>query len=116
MQSLSRRNLVASIAAVAEPDPIFAAIERWKEMDAALAAAIRAKDDEAQDGACAEVCNATMAVFKTVPTTLPGFRAKIDFALHADHVAELLVNGWEGDTVLRDFLDTLYQSARLLAA
>jgi hypothetical protein len=112
MQSLSRRNLVA----IAEPDPIFAAIERWKEADAALAAAIRAKDDEAQDGACSEVCNATMAVFKTVPTTLPGLRAKIDFALHADHVADLLVNGCEGDTVLRDFLDTLYQSARLLAA
>jgi hypothetical protein len=29
-------------------------------------------------------------VFETVPTTFPGMRAKIDFAMSADHVTEHL--------------------------
>jgi hypothetical protein len=69
MQSLSRRNLVA----IAEPDPIFAAIERWKEADAALAAAIRAKDDEAQDGACSEVCMQRWPCSKPCRLRFPAF-------------------------------------------
>jgi hypothetical protein len=55
MSELSRRSIVASaaalpalavpavaVAAAAEPDPIFAAIERWRELDVALCAAMDA--------------------------------------------------------------------------
>ncbi len=54
------------------------------------------------------------AVFETVPTTLVGLRAKIDFAMSADYVTECLTTT-ETDEPLRNFLDTLYASARLIA-
>jgi hypothetical protein len=52
-------------------------------------------------------------VFSTVPTTLAGVRAKIDFALSVDHVTECLRNGY--DELLGDFLETMCESARLTA-
>ena len=51
------------------------------------------------------------AVFEIVPTTLAGMRAKIDFAVSADHVTDPLTN----DETLHDFLNTLDKSASLLA-
>jgi hypothetical protein len=39
-------------------------------------------------------------------------REKIDFAMSVDHVTELLMNGTEEP--LGNFLDTLYETARLI--
>jgi hypothetical protein len=68
--------------------------------------------EEACDGAFLKRYDAMQAVFEIVPTTLAGMRAKIDFAVSADHVMDPLTND---DETLRDFLNTLYKSANLLA-
>ena len=68
--------------------------------------------EEASDQATGARIDAAYAVFDTVPTTLAGMRAKIDFALSADHVTGLLN---DEDEILGNFLDTLYESARLIA-
>jgi hypothetical protein len=205
MPALSRRHLVTSaaalpalavpavaIAAAAEPDPIFALIDQWKEAVAAEEAICDAQADAAKafrdrhgsrrpsgftrklaeyfnrmgdelgdepnpncwlpthkditmlkshrdfgrfvpffhrtlnsqiDDYNANVApfqeaidriGAMEAVFETVPTTLAGLRAKIDFAMSEKCVSECLTIG-ETDEPLRHFLDTLYESARLIA-
>ena len=68
--------------------------------------------EEAADEACSIRLNAVYEVFDTVPTTLAGMRAKIDFAMSVDHVSELLE---DGDERVGNFLETLYASARLIA-
>ena len=135
MFNLSRRSLVASaaalpalsvpaaaVAACAEPDPIFAAIEQWKEACAIEQACKDARDyenlprlEQAAEAAENERINTVYAVFETVPTTLVGMRAKIDFAFSEDYITDLLVNNVEGEDTVRDFLDTLYEAAGLLA-
>ena len=67
--------------------------------------------DEACDRAYLKRYDAMQAVFEIVPTTLAGMRAKIDFAVSADHVMGPLSE----DETLHDFLNTLYKSASLLA-
>jgi hypothetical protein len=162
MSNLSRRSLVASAAALpalalpvvavaAEPDPIFAAIERWEKAAAIEQAAYDVRDAaheafrerhgtvhpsgggdrtlniqtddyennvvpqyEAADEAADVRLGATRAVFAIVPTTLAGLRAKIDFAFSVDYVTGLLTNTGS-DEPLRNFIDTLYASARLMA-
>jgi hypothetical protein len=94
-----------------QADPIVAAIERWKE---AVAIADSSSDEEAFDDAAGAVTEATYAIFKTVPTTLAGMRAKIDFAFSVDHVSELLLNN-TADDIPRCFIETLYEGARLMA-
>jgi hypothetical protein len=54
-------------------------------------------------------------VFETVPTTLAGMRAKIDFAMSVDHVTECLASDGN-DERLGNFLNMLYESASLIAA
>ena len=49
-----------------------------------------------------------------MPTTLAGMRAKIDFAMCADYVTDDLRHS-ETAEPLGDFLDTLYESARIIA-
>ncbi len=68
--------------------------------------------DEASDQACSIRIDAAYAVFDTVPTTLAGMRAKIDFAMSVDHVTELFI---DGDERVENFLETLYACARLIA-
>jgi hypothetical protein len=151
MSKLSRRSLVSSavalpalampaaaVAAVsAGPDPIFAAIDQWKEGHAVELASFealnaaetafqdrRGTDDyeknvrpfkEASHQATDAQMDATYAVFDIVPTTLAGMRAKIDFAMSADHVTGLLTDDDEdADGALRNFLETLYEAARLI--
>jgi hypothetical protein len=128
-----------------EPDPIFAAIERWKELDAIESAAFDAREAaiaafdgrrlpvshftekgrqffeanvlpamKAQVKASDDCADATKAVFATVPTTLAGMRAKIDFAFSVDYVSDLLLNATT-ERVVQNFLETLYQSAHLIA-
>ena len=70
--------------------------------------------EEACERASDKRHEAMEAVFETVPTTLAGMRAKIDFAMSVDHVTECLTNT-ETTEPLGDFLNTLYESARLLA-
>jgi hypothetical protein len=116
-------------------DPIFAAIERWKKLDALHVAAIDATDDadrravsdemyeatvmpayRAQRAAQTAAYDATMAVFQIVPTTLAGMRAKIDFAFSVDHVTNSLMrNSAHKDEMVRSFADSLYEAARLMA-
>lgn len=68
--------------------------------------------EEAQEDASHVRISAALAVFDIVPTTLAGMRAKIDFAMSVDHVTGLLVDNEEA---LQNFLDTLYEAARLMA-
>jgi hypothetical protein len=68
---------------------------------------------EAADSAFEDRYAAMEAVFEMVPTTLAGMRAKIDFAMSASHVTECLM---EANEPLQNFLDTLYEAARLMAA
>jgi hypothetical protein len=68
--------------------------------------------EEAADTANSALFDVIRRVFETVPTTLAGFRAKIDFASSERHITELLA---DDDKDLGNFLDTLYESARLIA-
>jgi hypothetical protein len=151
MSNLSRRLLVASAAALPalavpaiasgqhwplEPDPIFAALDRWHELDVLHVEAIHAADavqaeiwrnetdqaaadaimgpvDEAQSAACGAAWSGMEDVFEIVPTTLAGMRAKIDFAFSVSHVSEGLT--CDDLQLLRGFMETLYEAARLLA-
>jgi len=155
MSDLSRRSLVTSAAAlpalavpaiataaanlpawqapklVEQPDPIFALIEQWKELDVLHGAMIKATDKAAaagdysdaveaayiaQGNACHEACEVAFAIFKTLPTTLAGMRAKIDFAFSVDHVTDLLMNNSAEDyDMVRHFSNSLYEAARLMA-
>jgi hypothetical protein len=67
---------------------------------------------EAIDEAFEKRIDAMNAVFEIVPTTLAGFRAKIDFAMSVQHVRAAFTDNNED---LGNFLDTLYESARLIA-
>jgi hypothetical protein len=69
---------------------------------------------EAANRATEKRSEAMDAVFATVPTTLAGIRAKIDFAVSVDRDFETFM-GAETEEPLRDFLNTLYESTRLLA-
>ena len=69
--------------------------------------------EEASDEATSSRIEAADVVFDTVPTTLVGIRAKIDFAMSVDHVTGLLIDN-EGR--IQTFLETLYETARLIAA
>jgi hypothetical protein len=68
--------------------------------------------EEAANEAASNRIEAAYAVFDTVPTTLAGMRTKIDWAMSVDHVTGLLS---DTDECLGNFLDTLYESARLIA-
>ena len=108
-----------------EPDPIFAAIEVWKKALAVEEKLYRAQrnatreeledlEDAAYDAA-SERIESMGAVFGTVPTTLAGLRAKIDFAGTVDHVTETLQQTHDPER-LKDFLETLYECAARPAA
>jgi hypothetical protein len=183
---------IARVVKAVEPDPIFAAIERWKELDALHSAAIEAYSEaetafsdrhgaslpcglvkglqeafakfgvdhawtgctthkqiaaisrdsrlgkhkpflhrvlneqtadyernvvpaeQAASDACDAASDATYAVFERVPTTLAGMRAKIDFAFSVCHVTDFLLNSGREDDVPRQFIETLYEAARLM--
>jgi hypothetical protein len=68
--------------------------------------------NEASTQATSTRIDAACAVFDTVPTTLAGMRAKIDFATSVDHVTELLISD---DERVGNFFETLYECARLIA-
>jgi hypothetical protein len=67
--------------------------------------------EEAADEATNKRIEAAYAIFDTVSTTLAGMRAKIDCAMSVDHIAGLLT-----EERVQTFLETLYESARLIAA
>jgi hypothetical protein len=55
---------------------------------------------------------AQKSIFVTVPTSLAGMRAKIDFAFSVDYVTEPLTDDKE---MLRTFFETLYEAAHIMA-
>jgi hypothetical protein len=69
--------------------------------------------EETADSANNSVYDVIQRFFETVPTTLAGLRAKIDFVTNTQHVTEFLDSSDEDD--LRNFLNTLYASAGLIA-
>jgi hypothetical protein len=95
-----------------EPDLIFAAL---KAFDAAVEvenAGYEARNEDAADKAFEQRWSAMLNVVETVPTTLAGMRAKIEFATSVDYVFEALVDDEER---VHAFLDTLYRSAAVIA-
>ena len=70
--------------------------------------------EEAYEKADDNRVDAMKAVFETAPTTLAGLRAKIDFVMSGPDVTECLTCATT-DEPLRNFLETLYESARLIA-
>jgi hypothetical protein len=125
----SRRSLIATAAVAAlapaipvvagaaslrvEADPVFAAIADWKEAAANEEAWSNTCDEAAIEQASSARIDITFAIFETVPTTLPGMRAKIDFAMSEHCVTELLVGDDDHET-LGSFLETLYEAAARL--
>jgi hypothetical protein len=78
-------------------------------------------EDEPAEKAAEEAsdarCDAIYLVLKTVPTTLAGMRAKIDWAFSTGDVSEYLLNSQgEDDHTVQQFVETLFEAARLLAA
>jgi hypothetical protein len=69
---------------------------------------------EAADAAFEKRWDAMQAAFATPPTTIAGFRALIDFATSESFVTDSLIET-ETNEPLDGFLNTLYESARLLA-
>ena len=88
MSQLSRRTLVTSAAALpalsvpalasAEPDPIFAAIETYRDTHATFNA-IPEDEGEDYEEAYWQMYDAHRAIFVTVPTTMTGVLALIRF-------------------------------------
>jgi uncharacterized protein (DUF1501 family) len=125
--TLTRRALVASTAAIpaaaalpvaaaqaAEPDPIFTAIARYRAACDAFNA-FNGPEDGPQRAALEQAFHeATGPALDTVPTTLAGMKAKIDFITQDEETSEYLTSPGTNEP-LRDFLNTLYESARLLA-
>jgi hypothetical protein len=127
MSDLSRHSLVIgegalpavavpAVVVAAKPDPIFAAIERWMRLlkieEAAECAHEQARSDrellKAADKAGDERYDAMWIVLETVPTTLAGMRAKIDFIID-DRIFEGIK---ETDNGVQDAIETLYEAAR----
>jgi hypothetical protein len=69
---------------------------------------------DAADAAFEKRWDAMQAAFATPPTTIAGFRALIDFATSESFVTDSLIET-ETNEPLDGFLNTLYESARLLA-
>jgi hypothetical protein len=109
---------------LADPDPIFAAIECWKKAVTLENAVGHLEEmaEPASDVRIKEIANeasdirikATYAVFEMVPTTLAGMRAKIDFTMSEQYVTECLTSAGT-DKPLREFLDTFYEATRQMA-
>lgn len=98
----------------AEHDPIFAALARYRAATDAFNA-FRGDDDDPQNVALEEAYyEARDPAFETVPTTLAGMKAKISFFMNDEDMSEGLT-GPETNEPLRDFLDTLYKSACIIA-
>jgi hypothetical protein len=95
-------------AAPASSDPIFAAIERYKVAVAEL---------ETGDGSYlneVEAALAEYALLDTVPTTLKGPRTKIALVINDQVLDDCLRHTTDNET-LRDFLNTIYKSAHIIA-
>jgi hypothetical protein len=147
MPNLSRRHLVTSAAALPalavpavaafahEPDPIFAAIEKERALDEAFITRCYYEDDLAGSGcklspapddsrtpemvAAVTASRAARAeLAKTVPTTLAGMVAYLDYvASESDKLDDLFFEGEddEGNNEAIDFVRSLARGARQIA-
>ena len=104
MHITSRRAVVASLAAIPTistslaaisvtlaDDPIFAAIERYRDACAALDVADQRGEPAQYDAAEHEIINSSEALWTTPPQTIEGAMALVDFVL------EDVALGNEGD-------------------
>jgi hypothetical protein len=121
MSALSRRSLVASAAALPalasptvtltseEHDPIFSPTRKFKEAWAAFNAYHGPDNSEEAEALEEAFYEAEEAWSPVVPTTLAGFKSKID----------VFLNEYWGcradEEQIADFLNTLYESARAIA-
>ena len=149
MPNLSRRHLVTTAAALPalampavaalahEPDPIFAAIEKYRALDAAFIARCYYEDGLAESGQklspaagdhrtpeMVVLVNALIAaraeLATTAPTTLAGMVAYLDYVLsESDKMDDFLFVSGDGDPdeddEARDFLRSLARAARQIA-
>jgi hypothetical protein len=106
MSERVRMPVVASIQA--KPDPIFALIERYET--AAVACDGCGADEPSFDA----YVSASRAFLDTVPTTLAGMKAKIAMLEDDQALSECLTSTMTNEPLLA-FLNTLYESARILA-
>lgn len=147
MSDLSRRSLVASAAALpalavpvvavasVEPDPVYAAIEKSRIVEARFLArseyedeyrakpGVRLAPDPDEDGEYGRTSEMVAAVdasiasrqelANTVPTTLPGLVAHLDYVLVES--AKLGVLFFDGEEETLDFIQSLWRSATALA-
>jgi hypothetical protein len=146
MPNLSRRHLVTTAAALPalalpaaagtlalEPDPIFAAIERYRAFDEAYYALCDYEENLTESGhkltlapgdhrtpemaaAVAAVRSARADLTKTAPSTPAGMVAYLDYVV-SKSVDELMFEGWngDGDDETMDFIRSLARGARLIA-
>jgi hypothetical protein len=138
MPDLSRRHLVTTAAALPalavpaaaetlnhEPDPIFAAIEKYRALDAAFIARCHYEDElppapgTSQTPEMVAAVNAGRAaraeLANTAPTTLAGMVAYLDYVVsESDKLDELLFEGTDddGNDEARDFVRSLARGAR----
>jgi hypothetical protein len=141
MPNLSRRLLVTTAAALPalavpaaaktpnhERDPIFAAIEKYRTMEAAFIARCHYEDElrpapgNSQTPEMLAAVNAgraaRAALANTAPTTLAGMVAYLDYVVsESDKLDELLFEGGDddGNDEARDFVRSLARGARQIA-
>jgi hypothetical protein len=113
-----------TVAAPAEPDPIFAAIENNRKVDAEFIRLCDAEDALEESGIellpgpdghrtaeMAAVCDTSIksrkSLARTAPTTLAGLAAYIDYPRHWSADDEFLFDGNEESA---DFLESLHRA------
>jgi hypothetical protein len=123
MSNLSRRSLVASaaalpalavpavaIAATAEPDPIFAAIEKFRTPEVAWLARCQYEEERGIDtpelAALIDACNAARSeLADTIPTTPAGLIAYLDYIVSENDRLTTLEDGSRADIEIFLFVD-----------
>ncbi len=145
MSKLNRRTILAGAAALApasavavpvlsstvEPDPIYAAIEAYRQADAAFIARAMFEDELAEKGirlakadgeyrtaemvaAVNASIDARVALAKTVPTTPAGLIAFAQF-VREQSVDDFLFTDGLGDSECRAFATSIERAARAMA-
>jgi hypothetical protein len=137
--TLTRRALVASTAAMpaaaalglpavaqaaAEPDPIFALIEKYREAFDQHGAALDAEDEDQSTLACHAQAKAAQELCHTPPTTLAGLAAVLSFVINVHDADDDILDTFadnkdepkdENDTCMWPFFRTLLRSAEQMA-
>jgi hypothetical protein len=142
MPNLSRRHLVTTAAALPalavpaaaatlayEPDPVFAAIDKWRTLAALHGAAIGAEDgyngedpdeirrlDEIATAACHAECDAMRELCLTVPTTAAGASAVLRLLEGAHDAFKVFMDGEGSECGNRALMRSLRKATERWAA